>query len=142
MTNTKYECKNPRFSSFDNSTINLEYKHPDYGWIPFTASENDCEEHCRAIHKAAISGEYGEIAPYDGEIPPTEEELKEMEARAERNRLLAEFDVIVSNPFRFAEFSDEEKAELAAYRQALLDYPQQDGFPNETDLPTCQLLSK
>lgn len=134
----KFDCKSPKWADYHKTLIDVIWNHPEHGNIPFTASENDCEEHCRAIHKAAISGEYGEIAPYDGEIPPTEEELKEMEARAERNRLLAELDAMVSNPFRFAEYSDAKKKALAKYRQALLDYPQQDGFPNETDLPTLE----
>lgn len=139
MSNTKYECKNPIFSSFNNSTINLDYKHPDYGWIPFTASSDDVEVLGRELYTLASSGAFGEVTPYDG---PTESELLEVEARGERDRLLRKLDALVSNPLRYSALSEEVKLELVTYRQALLDYPQQDGFPNEADLPTCQLLSK
>jgi len=34
-------------------TIDCEINHPRFGWIPFTASPDDCEAHGRAIHDAA-----------------------------------------------------------------------------------------
>ena len=85
------------------------------------------------IEENLITHHKGESGTFD-EVPLSLED----KMRAERDRLLREFDVIVSNPFRFAEFSDEEKAELAAYRQALLDVPQQDGFPDVIDWPTLE----
>lgn len=36
--------------------FDCEIEHPALGWIPFTAAENDCEAHGRAIW-AAISEE-------------------------------------------------------------------------------------
>lgn len=47
--------------------IDCEIEHPEFGWIPFTASSEDCEAHGRAIHARIVSGEAGEIAAY---IPP------------------------------------------------------------------------
>ena len=34
--------------------INCEIEHPLHGWIPFTASATDCEQHGREIHAAAV----------------------------------------------------------------------------------------
>jgi len=55
--------------------------------------------------------------------------------RDQRDAKLKQFDAIVSNPLRWAEFTDAQKTELAAYRQALLDVPQQDGFPAQVLWP-------
>ena len=46
-----------------DGTIDLKLNHPNYGWIPFTASKDDCEAHGRLIFKNAINGKYGEILP-------------------------------------------------------------------------------
>jgi len=55
--------------------------------------------------------------------------------RAERNTRLAQLDAQVMNPLRWAAFTPEEQTALAAYRQALLDVPQQAGFPADIDWP-------
>lgn len=60
----RVEGKNPRYSDSQAVTVDLEINHPDYGWIPFTASPDDPEQHGRDIYAAAIAGEYGPIAPY------------------------------------------------------------------------------
>ncbi|GEM_PF-1418893 len=60
----KYECKTPRFSSVDGNSVDLEFNHPELGWIPFTATSDDCEGHGREIYAAAVAGEYGEVVPY------------------------------------------------------------------------------
>ena len=41
--------------------IDLELEHPDFGWVPFTASPNDPEEHGRIIFKEAEEGKLGPI---------------------------------------------------------------------------------
>lgn len=55
--------------------------------------------------------------------------------RAQRDALLLELDSIVNNPLRFTSFEEIEQASLAEYRRALLDVPQQAGFPNAIDWP-------
>jgi len=35
-----------------NGTIDCEIEHPDYGWIPFTASPDDSEQHGRDLYAA------------------------------------------------------------------------------------------
>lgn len=56
-------------------TIDCEIEHPEYGWIPFTASPDDVEEHGREIYQKLISGEAGDIAEYIPQQLPTYEEL-------------------------------------------------------------------
>lgn len=128
-----YECKNPQYAAPDNSLINVEWNHPEFGWIPFTASPDDVEQHGRDIYAAAIAGEYGPIAPYDG---PSEEELLGQQVRAHRDQLLTEVDAIVMNPLRWNSMTPQEQQAWADYRQALLDVPQQPGFPETIDWPT------
>ena len=55
--------------------------------------------------------------------------------RAQRDKKLSELDSIVSNPIRYASFSDAFKEALKAYRQALLDITTQMGFPTSVTWP-------
>ena len=131
--------RNPKYTSLDGSIIDVELNHPEFGWIPFTASPDDVEQHGRDIYAAAIAGEYGPIAPYDG---PSEEELLEQQVREQRDQLLADVDAVVTNPLRWNSLSPEEQQAWAEYRQALLDVPQQEGFPLNVDWPNKpQLLA-
>ncbi len=41
------EYTNPRYN--ENGTIDVDINHPDFGWIPFTASPDDVEPHGRQI---------------------------------------------------------------------------------------------
>lgn len=59
-----------------------------------------------------------------------------VEARDERDTKLSEMDLIVSNPLRWSEMSDDLKKAYADYRQALLDVPQQPEFPEKINWPT------
>jgi hypothetical protein len=56
------------------------------------------------------------------------------EARARRNTLLKEV-VDSVNPMRWEVLTDTQKDAWRAYRQALLDVPQQEGFPNNIVWP-------
>jgi hypothetical protein len=47
------ELRNAQFNSF--GTIDCEINHPQYGWIPFTASPDDAERHGREIYAAALA---------------------------------------------------------------------------------------
>lgn len=74
--------KNPTYNN--DGTINCEFEHPVYGWIPFTASPNDCEELGRTIFARITKGDFGAIAPY---IPPpyirsVPKEVSRFQARA------------------------------------------------------------
>jgi len=74
------------------------------------------------------------IAPYVSR-EPSPEALLAIQMRAQRDALLSQLDTLVSNPLRWAEYTADQQAALAAYRQALLDVPQQVGFPSEIDWP-------
>ena len=64
-------------------------------------------------------------------------EQKAKDARTRRDMLLTTIvDPIVTNPLRWAELSTAEQQEWADYRTALLDVPQQVGFPNAITWPT------
>lgn len=81
------QIKNFSFNS--SGTIDCEIEHPVYGWIPFTASPEDSEEHGRQIYQEAINGQHGEISPY---APPLVDEvavLKSWRDRTEVSRFQA-----------------------------------------------------
>jgi hypothetical protein len=73
-------------------------------------------------------------------ISPTQEVLDAAQAtfvRATRDTALANVvDLIVSNPLRWGGMTAEKQVEWAAYRQALLDIPQQSSFPHNVVWPT------
>lgn len=66
--------RNPQYNNA--GTIDCEINHPVYGWIPFTASADDPEEHGRQIHAAIAEGQAGPIAAYS---PPSAETLLQSE---------------------------------------------------------------
>lgn len=112
--------------------INCEIQHPTYGWIPFQASPNDTQAHGRALYQRMDN---------DPDLHhETDEEYAERKSLLVRvirdNRLKAEVDPIVSNAIRFSELSIEKQQEWKDYRTALLNVPQQDGFPLEIEWPT------
>jgi hypothetical protein len=80
------------------------------------------------IYEDAKSGKYGPVAPYLPPPPPTDEEIA-AQVRAERDRLLAESDwtQVLDAPV--------DQDAWAAYRQALRDVPQQEGFPHDVAWP-------
>lgn len=56
--------------------------------------------------------------------------------RNERNEFFEEINAIVTNPLRWNSMTAEQQQEWADYRQALLDVPQQEGFPFDVVWPT------
>jgi len=66
---------------------------------------------------------------------PSAEDMLAAAMRAERDARLVTLDALVMNPLRWAAFTADEQAALATYRQALLDVPQQAGFPGVVDWP-------
>lgn len=73
-------------------------------------------------------GDYYEVC----EIPePTDEEVA-ANVRGRRDALIAETDFLMMPDYPLAE---DKKAQLEAYRQALRDIPQQEGFPKNVEFP-------
>ena len=114
-----------------NNTFDCEINHPVFGWIPFTATSYDVEELGVSIYNAILSGVAGEIAPH---TPPTTEEMAQSE-RLWRDSELSWFDMVCyRNQFYWESLSDDEKARRLAYREALLNYPELEGFPTDISL--------
>lgn len=117
--------------------IDCEIEHPTYGWIPFTCDLNDTGAQ---FDIAALHAQMDADPATAAYVPPSQAELDAEAAalaRSERNyRLRNDVDPIVSNPLRWASMSAEKQGEWIAYRQALLDVPQQAGFPHNILWPT------
>ena len=134
--NLKY-ANNPKWVNQAHTSIELTVRFEEINEdLPFHATPNDVEEHGRDIYTRAAAGEFGVIAEW---TPPTIEELA-ANARGQRDALLQEVDSIVGNPLRWASFSEAQQQAWADYRQALLDVPQQAGFPNTVDFPVKPIL--
>ena len=71
--------------------------------------------------------------------PKSQDELA-AEVRSDRDDRLTEVDAIAGNALRWAALTAEEQALWATYRQALLDVPQQAGFPDNIIWPTQEVL--
>ena len=100
------------------SNADVRFFHED--WTPKTEQELLAE---------------GLIEPDPEPEPEEPEPTAEEQARWKRDGLLYELDAIVSNPLRWAEFDADMQQALADYRQALLDVPQQPGFPEDVEWP-------
>ena len=129
------EYRNAASLSSDNARMDVEINHPDFGWIPYTIDPADTD---MTIDNSALLSLIG--SDFTAYVAPTQEELDAAtaaEVRNERNRrLVSEVDPIVSNPLRWGAMSEQEQANMSAYRMALLDVPQQAGFPNTVSWPS------
>ena len=119
-----------------NNRIDCEIDHPVYGWIPFTCDPMDTGAEFNVLELHAQMDADPDTAAY---VPPTQEELDAILAadiRAQRDRILVTVvDPLVSNQFRWDDLTPEAQAALKNYRRALLDVPQQDGFPQNVVWP-------
>lgn len=119
-------ARDPKWTSLEKTSIDViaRFEGVDEDF-PFTATPWDEMEYGRDIFERAKAGEFGTVAEWE-DIPYDE---KIQQARHDRNVLLVELDNIVNNPLRWASYTEEYKAQLATYRQELLDVPDQEGFP-------------
>jgi hypothetical protein len=129
------EVRNARSMNTENTIIDVEINHPEYGWIPYLLTYYDEDE---TIDNDAVMALIGsDFEPY---VPPTQEELDAQAAagvRIQRHLLLQEeVDPIVSNPLRWADMTAEEQNAWSTYRTALLDITDQTGFPHNVTWPT------
>ena len=134
MTITITEVRNAASLQSDNLRMDVEINHPDYGWIPYTVDPADTDTTINNDDVMALIGT--DFAAY---VAPTQEELDAAlaaEVRADRDDRLAEVDAVAGNTLRWAALDAETQALWATYRQALLDVPQQSGFPNDITWPT------
>ena len=124
------EVRNAASLQSDNLRMDVEINHPQHGWIPYTLDPADTDTTIDNDEVMALIGT--DFAAY---VAPTAEELAATAAaqvRSQRDQLLLEVDAFVGNPLRWAALSSDKQAEWATYRTALLDVPQQSGFPDVT----------
>ena len=80
-----YEIRNAQYNAA--GTIDVEWNHPVYGWIPFTASPDDVTEYGRELFQRAQALEFGPVAPYVA--PPVAREQQVAAIEAERDATIA-----------------------------------------------------
>lgn len=124
-----------KYANASGSMINCQVNFENLGATPFTASANDLG-HSAEIYSRATSGEFGVIQAYDSTEDNLSTTTQNEVQRQRRNALLVNLDLAISNPLRWASFSPETQTEYAIYRQALLDVPQQTGFPDNIEWPS------
>jgi hypothetical protein len=135
MNITITEVRNAASLQSDNLCMNVEINHPKYGWIPYTLDPADTDMTVNNDEVMALIGT--DFAAY---VAPTDEELATEAAaqvRSQRDQLLLDVDAFVGNPLRWAALSSNEQTAWATYRTALLDVPQQSGFPDTITWPTA-----
>ena len=119
----------------DNGWIDCEIEHSEFGWIPYTLDPADTDMTINNDDLLAAMEAAGDVEAY---VPPTQAELDAMlseQLREKRGELLIEVDAIAGNALRWATLSAAQQDAWAIYRQALLDVPQQAGFPNDVTWP-------
>ena len=135
MNITITQVRNAASLQSDNARMDVEINHPQHGWIPYTLDPSDTDTTINNDEVMALIGT--DFAAY---VAPTDAELATAEAakvRSQRDQLLLEVDAFVGNPLRWAALSSNEQTAWATYRTALLDVPQQSGFPDTITWPTA-----
>lgn len=129
------EYRNATSLELDNSRIDVEINHPDFGWIPYTLDTADTDMTINNNDLLTLIG-----TDFVAYVAPTQAEIDAetaREVRMMRDHLLqSEVDSVVSNPLRWADMTSEKQTEWSQYRTDLLNVPQQSGFPNSISWPT------
>jgi hypothetical protein len=115
---------NPAWADAQQTLINCQIEHPEYGWIPFTASADDPEQHGRDIHAAILAGDHGPIGAY---VPPPVATPDQIQAAivAATSRRLTDFAATrgyssLDATSKYKEITDAEIASLPAADQPLV----------------------
>ena len=136
MSITITQVRNAASLQSDNARIDVEINHPDYGWIPYTIDPSDTDTTINNDEvMALISTDFAAyVAPTDAELATA----AAAEVRSTRDSLLrSDVDPVAGNALRWAALSSNEQTAWATYRTALLDVPQQSGFPDTITWPTA-----
>jgi hypothetical protein len=135
MSITITEVRNAASMNAANTSIDVEIKHPDYGWIPYLLTDYDTDTTIDNDEVMALIG-----SNFTAYVAPTQAELDAATAaqvRSERDNILTTVvDPLVSNPLRWAGLTAAKQTEWTKYRTDLLGVPQQAGFPNTITWPT------
>lgn len=129
------EVRNAQSRNAENTCMDVEINHPEYGWIPYHLTDFDEDT---TVDNAAVMALIG--SNFQAYVAPTQAELDAEEAarvRSERDYLLvSEVDPLVSNPLRWNDLTTEQQNAWTQYRTDLLNVPDQSGFPNTVNWPT------
>ena len=129
------EYRNAKY--IDEFRIECEINHPVLGWIPYGLDPDDLDMTIDNNALLAAMAKTQDVIPY---TPPTQAELdaaKASELRLQRDKLLQTLvDPLAGNALRWAELSASKQQAWTEYRKALLNIPQQVGFPNSVIWPT------
>lgn len=130
------EYRNAKYIS--ETVIDCEINHKQFGWIPYTCSDEEADKSAIAIN-IGLRAAMEENDDVEAWVEPTASEIAAAQAidvRMQRDFILNnQVDPIVSNPLRWASFSEAKQTEWTVYRQALLDISGQSGFPNDVTWP-------
>lgn len=74
-----YNIRNARYTA--RGQIDVEFEHPEFGWIDTTTDPNDIDERCRELFAQAQAGT---VAPY---VPPSVEEARTLMPPISRRQL-------------------------------------------------------
>ena len=110
-----------------NGTIDCEIEHPKFGWIPFTASPYDCENHSKKLYVKIVKE--GGAAKYAAPPPPSEEEI------AKSNRELRNSKLIRSDWTQLPDVPQAIKQKWSLYREQLRNLTEQEGWPYNVKWP-------
>ena len=121
------QVRNAKSLQADNARMEVEIKHPQYGWIPYGVDPSDTDN---TVDNKALMALIG--TDFTAYVAPTAAEVEVALAasvRAGRNSALAATDYmgLADYPAKVGELE---------YRQALRDVPQQAGFPHTHVWPT------
>lgn len=137
------EYRNAISLNTDNTRIDCEINHPEFGWTPYTLDATDTDMHVdnNAIFSIMEERSYSDVEDYVAPPDPTQEEIDaglSFGIRAERKQLLVNLvDPVVNNPLRWDAFSPSEQNEITQYRTDLLNVTEQDTFPASVIWPTA-----
>ena len=116
--------KNYKWADAEHTMLDCEIEHPDFGWIPYTTSEDDT-----GLGKEIWDNRDNlDIAEYEG----LSDEILANQIRAQRDSLLEQTDYLMMSDYPI---SDDRLAKVKIYRQALRDIPEQSGFPRSITWP-------
>jgi hypothetical protein len=129
------QVRNAQSLNSDNTSFDVEIKHPEFDWIPYTLNPDDED---MTVDNNVLLQLIG--TNFEAYVAPTQEELDEslsLALRYERDAILVEeVDPIVTNPLRWADLTEDKQAEWTQYRTDLLNLTDQSGFPNTVTWPT------
>lgn len=125
------EVRNAVSLNDENTVFEVEINHPFYGWIPYTLTPWDEDNTINNEELLALIGSNFRIQTQEEK---DEEATNSM--RHQRDALLSQMDLILSNPLRWNEMTEVQKNAWAQYRTDLLNVPQQVGFPHDINWPT------